>query len=151
MEEIRVTLSYIWQVIGLIVGSTFVIQISPWKINPWGWFLKRLGTVVNEEMTEKIDGISKEVVNLEEKVENLEEDMDENNTKQNRRRILRFSDECRREEKHSMEHFNEILDDIKEYKQYCEDHPKFKNDKCSMSIDFVEDAYKHCQEHNDFL
>lgn len=150
--DIQTALNYTWQVIGLIVGGTFVIQVAPIQINPWGWFLKRLGKVVNEDLNQTIENLAENVSELEKKVDNLDEEQAEKEAKHSRRRILRFADECRREEKHSLEHFNEIIEgDIKGYRQYCKDNPNFENDKCVMSISFIESAYKHCLENNDFL
>lgn len=59
-------------------------------------------------------------------------------------RILRFADECRREEKHSKEFFDSILDDIDLYEHYCESHPKFKNNKTVASTKIIKDLYKEC-------
>ncbi len=59
-------------------------------------------------------------------------------------RILRFADECRREEKHSKEFFDSVLDDIDIYENYCESHPKFKNNKTVASTKIIKDLYKEC-------
>jgi hypothetical protein len=59
-------------------------------------------------------------------------------------RILRFADECRREEKHSKEFFDSVLDDIDLYEHYCENHPKFKNNKTVASTKIIKDLYKEC-------
>ena len=68
-----------------------------------------------------------------------------------RRRIVNFADECRRDIKHSSEHFDSILDDITFYRQYCEDHPKFKNEKAVHSIEYVEDVYDKTKRENAFI
>ena len=68
-----------------------------------------------------------------------------------RRRILQFADEIRRGIRHSMEHFNDILDDITYYTTYCNDHPKFQNDKAVRSIQRIEEVYDECMRNNDFL
>ena len=59
-------------------------------------------------------------------------------------RILRFADECRREEKHSKEFFDSVLDDIDLYEHYCDGHPKFKNNKTVASTKIIKDLYKEC-------
>ena len=59
-------------------------------------------------------------------------------------RILRFADECRREEKHSKEFFDSVLDDIDLYEHYCESHPRFKNNKTVASTKIIKDLYKEC-------
>lgn len=68
-----------------------------------------------------------------------------------RRRIIDFADEIRRGVKHSLEHFNNILDDISYYKGYCNAHEDFKNEKAVRSIELIEHAYDQCMAENDFL
>lgn len=76
----------------------------------------------------------------------------ENDAKQARRRIISFSDECRRGLQHSEEHFTSILDDITDYKYYCEHvNPKFKNEKAVHSIRFIEEVYAKAQKENKFI
>jgi hypothetical protein len=75
----------------------------------------------------------------------------EADAKQARRRIINFSDECRRGLLHSSEHFDSILDDITFYRQYCEDHPKFKNEKAAHSIRYVEEVYDKTKRENAFI
>lgn len=76
----------------------------------------------------------------------------ENDAKQARRRIISFSDECRRGLQHSEEHFTSILDDITDYKYYCEHvNPKFKNEKAVHSIKFIEEVYEKAQKENKFI
>ena len=76
----------------------------------------------------------------------------ENDAKQARRRIISFSDECRRGLQHSEEHFTSILDDITDYKYYCEHvNPKFKNEKAVHSIKFIEEVYSKAQKENKFI
>ena len=152
MIDWSIATDHFWRTIGVIIGSTFIIQIAPIKLNPWGWVLKQIGKIINEDLSEKIDDMAKKIDEVDEKVDALEAEMDEKDAIQSRRRILRFADECRREKKHSQEHFTEIVEgDIKLYQNYCNTHTEFKNDKCVMSIDFIEKAYKHCLDCNDFL
>ena len=75
----------------------------------------------------------------------------ENDAKQARRRIIVFADECRRKVKHSEEHFDNVLEDITFYKQYCDDHPKFKNQKAELSITFVLEVADACKRNNDYI
>lgn len=75
----------------------------------------------------------------------------ESDARQARRRIINFSDECRRGLLHSSEHFDSILDDITFYRQYCEDHPKFKNEKAAHSIRYIEEVYDKTKRENAFI
>lgn len=71
--------------------------------------------------------------------------------KQARVRILRFADECRREELHSKEFFDSVLDDIDVYENYCKDHPKFENNKTVASTKIIKDLYDKCLRENKFI
>ena len=68
-----------------------------------------------------------------------------------RRRIINFSDECRRGVLHSSEHFDSILDDITFYRRYTESHPTFKNEKAVHSIKYVEEVYDKTKRENSFI
>ena len=75
----------------------------------------------------------------------------ENDAKQARRRIIVFADECRRGLQHSSEHFDSVLDDITFYRQYCDDHPKFRNEKAAHSIKYIDDIYDRTKRENAFI
>ena len=75
----------------------------------------------------------------------------ENDAKQARRRIIVFSDECRRGILHSSEHFDDVLEDITYYRHYCETHPGFKNEKAAHSIKYVEEVYDKAKRENSFI
>lgn len=75
----------------------------------------------------------------------------ENDAKQARRRIIVFADECRRGLQHSSEHFDSVLDDITFYRQYCDDHPKFRNEKAAHSIKYIDDVYDKAKRDNAFI
>lgn len=62
-----------------------------------------------------------------------------------RTRILRFSDEIRRDIKHSEESFNNVLEDIDYYVAYCEQHEDvYINSKADAAIKNVKDVYNLC-------
>ena len=76
----------------------------------------------------------------------------ENDARQARRRIISFSDECRRGLQHSEEAFTSIMDDITDYKYYCEHvNPKFKNEKAVHSIKFIDEVYDKTKRENKFI
>ena len=130
--------------------TTLVQKLSP-KYKPWSWLAQQFGKAVNKEMLAKLSELEKKV----DKLENIDKKQDEERTKENvleaRRRILRFADECRRHEKHSEEYFNNVLEDISMYKDYCKEHPLFENEKAVMAMAFIDKIYNHCYETNDFL
>ena len=75
----------------------------------------------------------------------------EQDAKWARRRIISFSDECRRGVKHSEEHFDNVLEDITFYNKYCDSHPAFKNEKAKHSIKFIEEVYDDTKKNNTFI
>ena len=70
--------------------------------------------------------------------ENLEE-----RAKSNRSKILRFDDELRIGE--------DILRTVKEYEDYCDSHPKFKNRQAESAIKHIQEAYDEAHENNTFI
>lgn len=113
------------------------IELGPGKAHPLSTALKNLGYTMNQEVIGRL--------------ERLETKDEEKGMKDARNRILRFSDECRRHEKHSKEFFDQILDDINEYEAYCADHHDFKNNKCQEAVKNVREIYHKCQKENNFI
>lgn len=128
-----------------------VIQGASKKYKPWSWLARKFGSAMNKDMLDKLDTLSTKVDQLEKRDAEQDEAQSEEKARAARRRILRCSDEIRRKERHSEEFFNDVLDDISYYKQYCEEHPKFENEKAVLAIRLVEKTYEKCVEDNDFL
>ncbi len=98
--------------------------------------------------------IEKLSVKIDEIGDRLQEMRQETGTERatNRRyRILRFNDEILHDEKHTKEHFDQILEDITEYKKYCKDHPDYKNSRAEMAIKNIERVYEKCAREGTFL
>lgn len=134
-----VTISKNWLIIVIILS---LIQIAPVKISPWSWIGGWIGKIVGiRKLSDKVDNLENKMDVLDDKVENLEEKVDENQAITSRVRILRFGDELRRNVDHSKESFDQVLDDITRYTQYCEDHPKFENDKTVLTTQVIKETY----------
>jgi len=74
------------------------------------------------------------------------------NAKQMRIRILRFNDELCRGVKFSQYHFDDILEDVTAYEQFCERHKDdYKNGKGQIAIEHIREEYKQHMINNDFL
>lgn len=121
-----------------------VIQIAPIKINPWTWLAKKIGRAINGDVIERLNEQAKEIKSLHEKRE-------ESEATTRRYRILRFDDEIRHEKKHTKEHFDQVLDDIMIYNNYCKSHPDYKNNKAVMAIENIETTYRKCAREHTFL
>lgn len=134
----------------LVVLSTLVQGLSK-KYKPWSYIAKQLGKAMNQEIVDKLDVLEKKVVRLEERDDEQDRLAEKEKALSARRRIIRFADECRRKEKHSEEYFNNVLEDISDYKQYCNDNPDFENEKAVLATERIETVYNHCLEFDDFL
>ena len=133
------------------VVITTLIQGLSSKYKPWTYIAIQIGKAINKETLEKLDGLEKQVNEIEKHDKEQDEKDKEEKAKAARRRILRYADEVRRKEKHSEEYFNDILDDVTSYRKYCNDYPSFRNEKSIMAIEAILKAYKHAYETNDFL
>ena len=77
---------------------------------------------------------------------------DENEKARNMRyRILRFYDEICEGRRHSESHFEDILDDISDYEEYCQKHPDFKNSRGTIAMKEIEETYKSIKRSGKFL
>ena len=114
-----------------------IIQISPIKINPWSWIAKKIGKAINGDLIEKVDKL----------VKNFEQ----SKALSSRAHILRFNDELLQNQRHSKEYFDQILEDIDDYNNYCKAHEEFKNERVVMSIENIRRCYRQCMEDRDFL
>lgn len=135
---------------GAVILATIIQTLSK-KYKPWTWLAEQFGKAANKEMLDRLDSLEKKVDNLEKRDEQQDAKQEEEKAKAARRRILRCSDEIRAKVSHSEEYFNDVIDDITFYTAYCNDHPKFKNEKAVLAIKLVERTYEKCISDNDFL
>lgn len=135
---------------GAVVIATIIQTLSK-RYKPWTWLASQFGKAANKEMLDKLNDLDAKVDKLEKQDNEQDAKQEEEKAKAARRRILRCSDEIRSKQCHSEEYFNDVLDDITFYTQYCDTHPNFKNEKAVMAIHLVERTYNKCIEDNDFL
>lgn len=127
----------------LVAILTFV-QIAPIKVNPWTKIARWIGKSINGEILEMVEDIDREV-------KDLRKDSDERNATLMRTHILHFNDEILHQKEHTKEHFDQILDDITVYEQYCEAHPSYENNKAVCAIKNIKDTYTKCMQRHSFL
>ena len=128
---------------GLLILLT-ILQIAPIKINPWSAILNWFGDLFNS-------GIYKRLEKIETDVKEIKETSAEKDAVTARVRILRFNDELLNNVDHSKDYFDQILNDIDMYEQYCADHPKFKNNITLFAISNIKKCYDHCMANRKFL
>ena len=129
---------------GAILLVMSLVQISPIKINPWTWIGRTIGRLINGEVIEKVEALSKDV-------KANKADDDEQWVSLSRSHILRFGDELLHGVGRSKEHFDQILEDISKYEHYCDSHPEYPNGKAIATIKQIKKTYQKCLEENKFL
>lgn len=88
---------------------------------------------------------------LSDKMDNLSKSNGEGMAYTWRYRILRFNDEIVQGNRHTKEHFDQILEDIDNYEKFCKNNPEFPNNKAVLAVKNIKDIYDRCVEENDFL
>ena len=105
----------------------------------------------SDSKKEKDNIILKAIEALSEKITGVENRIDREGADSARRNILLFDDELRRGEEHSEESFNQVLDDIKHYRDFCRDHEDYENDKAVNAIEHINHCYKQIKAENKFI
>ena len=106
---------------------------------------------IRDSLSDAINALNKKMDDIKETLEAAETKRSEEHATSNRYRILRFDDEIRHGEHHTKEHFDQILDDITEYQNFCRKHPLYENNKATMAIENIKRVYEHCAAERDFL
>ncbi|MBP3936403.1 MAG: hypothetical protein IK954_02325 [Clostridia bacterium] len=121
-----------------------LIEVSPIKVKPLSWLMQKLGKALNRDVMESLQAQREETcATRNELAEHIATDC--------RARILRFGDEVLHGQRHSKEHFEQILLDIKQYDRYCEEHPSFENNITELTSKRIKEVYCRCLETYDFL
>lgn len=106
---------------------------------------------IRTELSTTIRSMSDELNSVTNALKKLEREIKEGQVTTSRYRIIRFDDEIRHEEKHTKEHFDQILEDIGAYENYCSTHPDYKNNKAVLAIENIKATYKKCAQEHTFL
>ena len=117
-----------WAIVLAVLAT--VVELVPIKINPWRWLLGIIGKALTKNISDKLE---------------------QKDAEDARNHILRFGDEIKNKVRHSEEYFNQILDDITKYEQYCDQHPDFKNARTMATKQIIKDVYAKCLKEKDFL
>ncbi len=106
---------------------------------------------VQKQFSDAIAAIKEDQSKTSKQLERLTTQIGENEATVCRYRILRFNDEILHEQKHTQEHFDQILDDVTKYEKYCDEHPEYENNKAVLAIENVKRIYRKCSDENLFL
>lgn len=127
-----------------LAGLATVVEKTSKTIKPLTALAKRIGRAINGELIEKVEQMDTEI-------KQIYHDAGERRAKDARARVLRFGDEVFHGVHHSKEHFDDVLQDITEYENYCGAHPEFENDRMQLTTQKIKEAYQKCWEEHSFL
>ena len=136
------------------VAVLTLIEITPIKLNPLGWIAKKIGSAFNGEVMKEMGHLKQEMGTVKQEVQSIKTDVadireeaKEREATSRRTRILEFGDEILHEVDYSKEHWDQILLDITEYENYCDEHIHYMNNVAKATISHIKHMYqKHLQE-----
>lgn len=99
------------------------------------------------ERKDKKKDCSKKIL---EAIQKINDKLDQRTAISCRIRILKFMDEIIEGWEHSKDSYNQIMRDITDYLQYCDDHPQFLNHQTDATIERLKKDYEQRLATNDF-
>ena len=107
-----------------------------------------------EEVSKSIRALSEDIKErfdvLDRKIDTVNAKGDERFAVSSRVRILRFEDELQEKRKHSKDSWDQAMSDIDYYENYCQAHPKFKNNQTVATVEHIKHGYSERLEKRDW-
>ena len=107
-----------------------------------------------EEVNKSIRALSEDIKErfdvLDRKIDTVNAKGDERFAISSRVRILRFEDELQEKRKHSKDSWDQAMSDIDYYENYCQAHPKFKNNQTIATVEHIKHGYSERLEKRDW-
>lgn len=91
-----------------------------------------------------------QIENLSSKIDKLDYKVACNHADNCRTRILRFNREIKHRVHHDEEEFNDILEAIDVYEDFCRNNPDYPNNKAVLAIENIKRIYTEAFKENDF-
>ena len=146
--------SYSWEIaVALLIAGCIKIPAYEIRIIPFIFkkIFRGFGNVINEDIISRIEkleeGFNMCSIGMRNELTQFIQRAEEERIDRARSRILRFNDEVMMGERHSKEHFDEILVDIDRYEDYCDKHEDYENNKAVLAIKTIKDEYAYCLLH----
>lgn len=136
---------------GLLLAILSIIEIAPIKINPWSAVARWVGEVVNRNVLDRLDEISRVQCETRKQLDDHIRVDDERAADMHRAKILRFNNELLRNIPHTREEFIEILAEIDGYEAFCRSHPDYQNNRAIHAIANIGRTYDERLQKHDFL
>ncbi len=129
---------YIISLISAMIGGSFLVFVQ--------FLISR-----HDNKKDIYNNIIRDLAEIRSEIKKVDEKGDKREAISSRVRILRFADELQEDRKHSKDSFDQVLVDITEYENYCDTHPKFKNNQTQSTISYIKKVYSDRLEKHDFL
>ena len=152
----------IYFIVGVIgVLSIVVEKAKKIPFHPWTHLFEWIGNILTKSVDTKLEMIEQQqkanndaIIELDKKVERKfseqQKEADEKEAKRLRASIISFSDSCRVHEKHTKNHFENIMRDYDDYMVYCDKH-NLENHFIEGEKQYIESVYQECLRENKFL
>lgn len=133
-----------------IIGILSLLQVSKIQINPWDALRRWVGQFFGAEHTQKITLLEKNLEEIKALLESHIRISDERNANRDRRQILAFERELQWNVQHTKEDFEDVLETIARYEEYCATHPEYKNNIAKHAISHIDSVYDERLKKRDF-
>lgn len=162
MEQLQIVGDWIVKhIIQIAFILSFIIQITPIKINPWTKIFKWIGKLITEDTDKNIKQLIKKTTELESTITSVQNDfkiettairkgIDENEKDRIRWEILDFANSCRNGRRHTKDEFQHVIALNDKYKTLLE-KTNDKNGVFEVEYQYILNLYNKQLEKNDFL
>lgn len=121
MNGLEILVKHLDDVLAILALCGIVIEITPIKVNPISYLLKKAGSIINADIKERVDRLEKNLI--------------ENHKQELRIQISNFASDLRHNEPKSESQFIAII-------QLCDEYLENKwNSKVKLDAEFIKSEY----------
>lgn len=117
---------------------SIVIEVAPIKLNPWSYLLKSIGNKINADVINRLEIVEGQLKAQDSKIDNNEKD-------RIRYEILDFARSCRKDDPHTKEEFDHILEQYDKYEVILAKLEQ-PNGKVTQAMRYINQLYPNVQD-----
>ena len=130
--------TYASDIVASLALLSIVVEVAPIKLNPWTYLLKGLGNKINADVIKRLDIVEAQLKAQDSKIDNNEKD-------RIRYEILDFARSCRKNDPHTKEEFDHILEQYDKYEVILAKLEQ-PNGKVTQAMRYINQLYADVQE-----
>lgn len=96
----------------------------------------------HDKKNDRLEEVLGAIQQIKKELKELKEDTGRQSAVLARTHILRFADELYNNVRHSKEYFDQTLDDIKTYEEYCKQNSDFANGRTEVAAKYIKSEYE---------